>query len=100
MRLGIRRENSTIEFINLMSTDVANIESFATMSGWLIVGPVKAVMIIMVLIRKVNFSILTGLALLCLIIAIQLALSRIAGVFKYEKNLVQNLDTKFSDNKA
>jgi hypothetical protein len=83
MKLRIRHDNSTVEFINLMSMDASNLENFTIMAHWLLIGPLKATFIVAILVNQVSYTMLSGLILFFLMVPLQIALSQVFGSLKY-----------------
>jgi hypothetical protein len=83
MKIGIKHDKSTIEVLNLLSTDAANIEAMTYLSSYLVIGPFKAIIIIIILVRRVSPLMLTGLFLFLLMVPLQIGLSHLSGRLKY-----------------
>jgi hypothetical protein len=85
MKLGIQQDNSTIAFLNLMSIDASNVENFIMMATGLISSPVKSILIVTILVKRVNYMILSGVVFFFIILLpLQFLLSRLTGILKYD----------------
>ena len=82
MRIGTKQTGSKVEFLNLLSTDVAVVELMWYFAAYLIVGPIKICLIIVILVRKGDTLMLSGLLLFFLVIPIQFGLSFLSGFIK------------------
>jgi hypothetical protein len=85
MKLSISKseESSNIEVINLMSNDATRIEHVPFFSSFLVVAPIQTIAVIIILMNKIDYSILSGLIVISTIIPVQLLLGRIYNHYKY-----------------
>ncbi len=85
MKLSIvnGEDSSNIEVINLMSNDATRIEHVPFFSSFLIVAPIQTIAVIIILISKIDYSILSGLLVIATIIPIQLLLGRVYNHYKF-----------------
>ncbi len=85
MRLSIvnSEQSSNVEVINLMSNDATRIEHVPFFSSFLIVSPIQTIAVIIILISQIDYSILSGLLVIGIIIPVQLLLGRVYNRFKY-----------------
>jgi hypothetical protein len=74
--------NSKIDVLNLLSNDATRLEDILYLSSYLITSPIQALVIIYILIVEVDYTILSGLAVIALILIFQLFLSKIYSYYK------------------
>ncbi len=83
MKIGMQRDKSNVEVLNLLSNDASNIEKWTVYSPYLIVGPLKALIIIAILIKRTNYMMLSGLVLFLMLLPVQASISKLFSVFKW-----------------
>ncbi len=84
-------ETSNTQFLSLLSTDATAIEKSTTQLVYLIVGPLKMAIIVVIMLTKVNYTLLFGILLLLLLIPLQVKLTRLQSKYKYTKRPMQSL---------
>ncbi len=84
IKLSISNNNETskVEVINLMSNDAIRIEHIPYFSSFLLVAPIQTVAVIIVLINLIDYSILSGLLAIAIIVPIQVMLGRLYNRYK------------------
>jgi hypothetical protein len=75
-------DKSNIEVVNLISNDATRIEQMVLFIAYLVITPFQTVAIIVILIEKVNYTILGGLILLGLVTLFQMFMNKVYNTFK------------------
>jgi hypothetical protein len=83
MKIGHSNKKSNIEFVNLLSNDATRIEQSTYFLCYIILGPLQALGIIIILINYVNYTILSGILVLVLILPMQTLLNRLMQYYEY-----------------
>jgi hypothetical protein len=82
MKIGIQPDATRVEFLNLLSTDASNAEKSIAYASYLIVGPMKALLIMCILVNQVNYVMLSGLMLFFLLMPVHILLTRMFSLSK------------------
>ena len=73
----------TGQIINLISNDVGRLETAPLFVGYLLIGPIQAIIVIFILLYLTNFSFVIGLSLLCVFLPLQSIASKIYDKLRY-----------------
>ena len=82
MNLNNFEQDFNGKILNFLSNDASRIENAFMFCPILIVGPIQAIAIVMLLLKMVDLSILSGLILLIVLIPLQIVLGKLTNIFK------------------
>jgi hypothetical protein len=82
MRIQVKQAGLKIDYLNLLATDAASIELMTTFFPYLIVGPLKTLIVAVILATKVSHQMLSGLLVFLLMVPVQFGLSHLFVILK------------------
>jgi hypothetical protein len=83
MKIGHSKKKNNIEFVNLLANDATRIEQSTLFICYLFLGPLQLAGIIVVLINYVDYTILSGVLVIFLVLPIQALINKIMQYFEY-----------------